>query len=71
MICECFYNGEWILVDPTCKRFQTNYDIDVLLLTYKIGGSSEFVPYLRDIDLGAKQTIKEHNREMDDICLRL
>lgn len=69
--CECFYNGEWVLVDPTCKKYTINYDIDFLKLTYSIGGSNEFIPYLRELDLNVKQSIKEHNKTMDEICLKL
>lgn len=69
--CECFYNDKWVLVDPTCKKYSTNYDIDFLRLTYSIGGSNEFIPYLRGLDLNVKQSIKEYNKTMDEICLKL
>ena len=23
--CECFYNGKWVLVDPTCNKITKNY----------------------------------------------
>lgn len=69
--CECFYNGKWVLVDPICKKYSTNYDIDFLRLTYSIGGSNEFIPYLRELDLNVKQSIKEYNKTMDEIRLKL
>lgn len=69
--CECFYNGEWVLVDPTCKKYQTNYDINLLHLNYNVGGNNEFIPYLRDFDLNVKQSIKEYHKTMDELCLKL
>lgn len=69
--CECFYNGKWILVDPTCKKIEKEYDVKNLVLSYKVGESNEFIPYFRGLDLGKKQTIIEHNREMDNVCLNI
>lgn len=69
--CECFYNGEWVLVDPTCKEIQKNYDANLLHLNYNVGGNYDFIPYLRDLDLKTKQTIKEYNETMDKFCLKL
>ena len=69
--CECYYDNKWILVDPTCKKIQKEYSSDILNLSYNIHNSNQFVPYLRCLDLGKKQTIKEHNIEMDKICKKI
>ena len=69
--CECFYNGKWILVDPTSKTYQTNYDTNLLRLSYNVGGNNEFIPYLRGLDLSVKQSIKEYHKTMDELCLNL
>lgn len=71
VFCECFYNGKWVLVDPTCKKCQTNYDINLLQLSYNVGENNKFVPYLRNLDLNTKQSTKEHNKTMDELCLNL
>lgn len=69
--CECFYNNQWVLVDPTVKKIQTNYDLEPIKLEYKVAGNSEFIPYLRDLDLVEKQSVKQHNKTMDEMCLML
>lgn len=69
--CECFYDGEWMLVDPTCKRISRNYNIKCLSLNYNVGDSNQFIPYYRGLDLQTKQTISEHNKLMDELCLKL
>lgn len=69
--CECFYDGEWLLVDPTCKRISRNYNVKCLNLNYKVGDSHQFIPYYRGLDLEIKQTISEHNKVMNDLCLNL
>ena len=33
--CECFYNDKWILVDPTSKRYQIDYNTNLIKLNYK------------------------------------
>ena len=66
--CECFYEGKWMLVDPTQRKLQQNYNPDCLKLAYQVNGNFEFVPYFRGLDLEKKQTIKEHNLIMDDLC---
>ena len=66
--CECYYNGKWLLVDPTCKKIEKNYSLNLLKLSYDIQNNNLYVPYLRCIYLGKRQTIKEHNEEMDKIC---
>ena len=69
--CECFYEGEWVLVDPTCKRHQADYDAKFICLEHNVNGYNEFIPYLRDLDLTVKQSIKEYNKLMDKLCLKL
>ena len=69
--CESFYNGEWVLVDATCKKCQTDYDIRLLHLPYSVNGNNEFIPYLRNLDLNVKQSIKEYHNTMDELCLKL
>lgn len=69
--CECYYDGKWVLVDPTCKKIENNYRLDKLNLSYTIHNSNIYYPYLRCLDLGKKQTIKEHNIEMDKICKKI
>ncbi|MBE7074551.1 MAG: hypothetical protein E7376_01015 [Clostridiales bacterium] len=69
--CECFYKGKWILVDPTCKKIQTNYDSNNIQLNYNVGGKDNFIPYIRDLDLSTKQSISEHNKIMDELCLKI
>lgn len=66
--CECFYEGKWILVDPTYKKIELNYNPNKLELSYKVGDSSIFIPYFRGLDLEKKQTTKMQNHEMDRIC---
>lgn len=69
--CECFYNGKWILVDPTCQKIQNNYNTNLLHLPYDIGGSNEFIPYQRETDHGDKKSIQEYNKTMDELCREL
>ena len=69
--CECFYYDEWILVDPTCKKYQINYDLNPIQLDYNVGDNNEFVPYLRALDLNVKQSIKDYHKTMDKLCLKL
>lgn len=66
--CECFYNNRWVLVDPTCGKIELNYNPEKLQLSYEVGGNSTFIPYLRCLDLGERQTTKEHNKIMDESC---
>ena len=66
--CECYYNNEWILVDPTCREIVRDYNPQKIELHYNVGESSTFIPYIRDLDLGKKQTLKEHNDQMDKLC---
>ena len=66
--CECFIDNKWVLVDPTCRQITTEYNVSKLELNYKVGNSSVFIPYKRDLDLKIKQTISQHNRTMDKYC---
>lgn len=66
--CECFYENKWVLVDPTYNKIQYNYNPKLLELNYKVGEYSVFVPYFRGLDLGEKQTLKQHNDKMDELC---
>ncbi len=69
--CECYFNGRWILVDPTSRRIQEKYEVNKIILTYSICGHNVYIPYFRDLDLGKKLTIKEHNKMMDEFCKEL
>jgi len=69
--CECFYNNKWILIDPTCKKITTEYNIAEIELSYIIDGNIKFIPYFRGLDLEHKQTTKEHNEKMDKFCKNL
>ena len=69
--CECFYQGKWILVDPTKKKIEWEYNIDKLKLNYLVGGYNVFIPYFRGLDLGERQSIKEHNQWMKCQCKKL
>lgn len=65
--CECFYENKWYLVDPANKKLENEFSVDVLQLSYNIHNGNKYIPYLRCLDLGKRQTIKEHNIEMDYI----
>lgn len=69
--CECFYNDKWILVDPTSKKIEWNYDAQKIELSYTLGGSSTYIPYKRCLDLGKRMTTREHNQIMDKTCKEL
>ncbi len=62
--CECYFMGKWILVDPTFKRIEYEYDCNNIHLNYLVGKSYDYISYYRGLDLGKKQTIKDHNDEM-------
>lgn len=68
--CECFYDGKWILVDPTKKVIMDEYNSDIIQLPYSIGeeGMNTFIPYYRGLDLCRKMTHKEH-AEFEDDCI--
>ena len=66
--CECFYEGKWVLVDPTYKKIEYDYNPSKLELSYLVGDCNIYVPYMRDLDLGEKQNTKQHNVIMDEMC---
>lgn len=66
--CECYVHQKWILVDPTFRKIEYEYNPNQLELSYKVGGNSIFIPYLRDFDLQKKMTTRKHNRIMDKMC---
>ncbi len=66
--CECFFGGNWVLVDPTSEYIAREYNSEKLELPYKVGGKSVFIPYFRGLDLGEKQNVEAHNKKMDDLC---
>ena len=66
--CEVFFNERWILVDPTASKVVYDYNPNKIHLPYDLGGNSVFVPYKRCIDFEKPQTIKEHNKLMDEFC---
>lgn len=69
--CECFIDGKWVLVDPTCKKIENNYSPSKIKLHYRVGESNKFIPYQRCVDLGEKKTIKQHNEEMIQMCRQI
>lgn len=70
--CECYYEGKWILVDPTVCEIVRDYEVKKIVLPYKlIGPTYEFVPYFRGLDLGKTMTLREHNDEQEKICKAL
>lgn len=69
--CECFYKEKWILVDPTYKKIEYDYNPEKLVLSYKVGPGNIYIPYKRDLDLERKMTTKEHNFEMEEACKKL
>lgn len=69
--CEVFYQGRWILVDPMKNEVMYEYDVRKINLPYSLGGNSVFVPYKRYIDFETPQTVKQHNKIMDELCLKI
>ncbi len=69
--CECFYDGKWILVDPTCRKIVYDYNPDRLVLPYNNLNSNVFVPYFRGLDLTRKMTLKQHNKQEEEACKKL
>lgn len=67
--CECFFEGKWILVDPTCNKIEYSYNPKKIILNYQVGKHSVFIPYFRGADLKYKQTVKQHNQSMDEECI--
>ncbi len=66
--CECFDEGDWILIDPTCRKVQRSYNLDLLETEWNVANSNQFLPYLRALDLGKRQSLKEHNRTEEKLC---
>lgn len=69
--CECFVDGEWILVDPTNKKIIGKYDAEKIKIKYLIGGENEFIPYFRGLDPGKKLGLGGNNKLMKDECKKL
>lgn len=69
--CESFYNGKWVLVDPTCGKIEFSYDAKIIHLSYQVVGSNTFIPYFRGLDLGKRQSLEEHAIEEERACLNL
>lgn len=66
--CECFYDGKWVLVDPTYRRIEKCYNPEKLELSYNVGPGNVYIPYFRGLDLCKRQSTQEHNHLMDKIC---
>lgn len=66
--CECYFEGKWILVDTTFRKIEFDYDCNKIHLSYQVSNSNDFISYFRGLDLGKRQTMKEHNDEMDIMC---
>ena len=69
--CECYYNGKWMLVDPTNKKLLTNYNSEELILPYKVGPGNIYIQYYRGLDLEKRQDTTTHNLWMDNLCKNL
>ena len=69
--CECFYENKWILVDPTSKKIEQNYNPKKIVLSYNVGPGNVYIPYFRDADLSKRQSTQQHNLEMDNLCKNL
>jgi len=70
--CECFLDGEWILVDPTAKKIIGHYNANEIKLSYSLGGEgvSTYLPYYRGLDLGKKMNSKEHGKFEEECILK-
>ena len=53
------------------KKIEYEYNCNKLNLSYKVSNSNIYISYFRGLDLGRKQSMQEHNREMDEECLNL
>lgn len=69
--CECFYNEQWILIDPTAAIIIGKYDQNKIILPYDLSGCNVYYPYQRELDLLKKMTTMEHNAEMDNFAASL
>ena len=61
--CECFYNNEWVLVDPTGCKVIGKYCDNKIELAYSIHCENIFIP-LERTDKVEKQNIKQFNEKM-------
>ncbi len=59
--CECYYNGNWVLVDPTFHEVMYKYDLPKIRLQYKVGDDYLYYAYKREIDLGKPMSTDEFN----------
>lgn len=60
--CECFVNRKWILVDPTTKNIDWEYDKNnsfKIRTEWKVGNSKTFLPYFRGLDLEKRMSLNE------------
>lgn len=69
--CECFVDGQWILVDPTNKRIVGEYLPENIQTDYLIGEENEFVPYFRGLDLVERMGLRAHNEMMNAECEKI
>lgn len=66
--CECFYNEEWVLVDPTFNKIIRNYDVNNIILPYHNG--ERFKAYLREVDFGKGRDIDKTNRLLVEMSFK-
>ena len=59
--CECYYKGNWILVDPTFHEVIKKYDLLKSNLHDEVDGDQTFYAYKREIDLGKPLSTGEFN----------
>ncbi len=64
VFCECFENNKWVLIDPTFREKVEDYNTQKIELPYKVAAFTTFIPYKREIDMGGKYTVNDHNRGM-------
>ena len=67
--CECFFEGKWVLVDPTNRRVLVDYNCDKIKLNYLVNKSDVFYPYLREKDFTLSG--KEYTNLMKNYCFNL
>lgn len=68
--CECYFNNEWVLVDPTCNKISIDYNPSFIQLDYSINDSKDFVSFFRGIDYtdSPMLNLESHNNYMDQSC---
>jgi len=72
--CESFIDGQWQLVDATFSKIQKEYDVDSLHLTAKdhfVAGKKDFIPFLRDLDIGHRSNTNEFVNNMVDSLYKM